>query len=136
MLYLADCHLSDRVTGFWRQRRAQSRTEIFNRGNQHEIRQHTATHHQSCDPRSDDVADAKQCRIVLDRDRTALEWLAENLFRHFFHQFKNLEQPVVGEADDASGDDDFAAPHHLISVGERPAFGMRGLKRFLRCCSL
>ena len=45
VLYLADRHLSDRVTGFWRQWCAQSRAEIFNRRNQHEVRQHTAAHH-------------------------------------------------------------------------------------------
>src|SRR5204862_449495 len=62
-----------------------------------------------CDTRPDDIADAKQFRRNLRRNRAALKWRAKNLLRYVFPEFKGGHQRFVNEPDAKAREDRFAA---------------------------
>ena len=72
-----------RVRGFRRERCSAGRAEKFDRGNEHEIRQDAAAHHERGDARTDDVTDAEQRGIIFQRNGGAFEWFPENFLRAF-----------------------------------------------------
>src|SRR5439155_17084418 len=109
LLNLLDRHVSDAVRSFRGQRQRSGGAEIFDRGNQDEIRQDAASHHERGDAWTDDVTDTKQRGIVLEGNRGAVEWFPENFLRRFLHDFEDLLQPVVDETDREAADNDLAA---------------------------
>ena len=118
------CAVSGAVPTFRRSRK-------FDRGDEDEIGQNAAAHHERGDARTDDVTDTEQRGIVLKRNRGACEWLPENFRRNFLHDFEDLEQPVIDEAHRESSDDDLAAAYRFIRCSARDGIAlMRGIARF------
>src|SRR5262249_43097634 len=77
-LDLSDGHVLDEVRRFGRQRRGPTAAEILDGGNENKVRQHSAADHDRCDTRADDITNAEQRRIILDRYGTPFERLTEN----------------------------------------------------------
>ena len=85
------------------------------------------------DARTDDVADAEQRGIVLERNGAAFERFPENFLRDFLQDFEDCMQPVVDEADPEAAEDDLAAADRFVRRGARHGIaGMRGIARFRR----
>src|ERR1044072_7934627 len=59
--------------------RAEVRAEERDHRDEHEVGEHAARRHDGRDLRPDDVADAQERRVRLDRDRSVAEGLAEDL---------------------------------------------------------
>ena len=107
--------------------------KYFNRRNEHEIRQDAAAHHERGNARPDDVTDTEQRGIVFERNGSAVERLPENFLRRFLHDFEDLLQAVVDEADREAADDDLAAADRFVGRGARHGIaGVGGIARFRR----
>ena len=82
---------ADAVRGFRRERRRSGGAEELDRRNEHEIRRARRRPHDRGDARADDVADAEERGIVLERNRARLRMASPKIFSGIsFHDLEDL----------------------------------------------
>src|SRR5438128_5806046 len=93
---LRRAHLADR-NGSGRKDGGHSRSEKLDRRNQNQISEHAAGAHNRSDAWPDDVTDTQKRRRYFRRDRSGLEWRAENFFGSGFPAFEAGHEHLINK---------------------------------------
>jgi hypothetical protein len=107
-------------------RNSPAAAEKFDRRDQHQVGEHAARSHNRRNARTDDVADTEKCGVILNRDRSGFERLAENLRWIFFPGLPDFLDSIVKKPDAKPRHDGFAARRGLVDNA--------GMPRAFRCC--